>query len=600
MKKFFGSFLSLFFIAASFLIYSVFTSYVKVLKVVSPVEIYVDFNKNFIFDEETPVKYEKIFFIDSDHDYSDDLILKNLSNSEKFFLHSLAVKFAFELLNNKFVEINNNNIFINGKNYSDLLLDSGYFYVDDIVSKQTLVNNVKNKNIDDNYVIYNYSSHKIHKPYCSSGQKSKKFAFVKRSDINTEIKECPFCFKNSRKDHAIDYSSGKNIINVPESSVGKSNINYIYSKPNINVYFTDLNNIFKPDKNCRSSACRALKNEIDNSKVSLDMALYGIENQPEIVNSLLNASKRGVKIRFVYDYDKTHGNYYKDTLKLLKYFSASNSDEDFEKNVRSSIMHNKFIILDNHKVWTGSANITDTDLSGFNSNISLLIASSEIANIYKKEFEQMLNGKFHSHKEKIQKSKVKVAPDIEILPLFSPADNILRDYIVNEINNAKKYIFIPVFFITSKDLISPLTDAFNRGVDVRIIDDATNSHNKYSIHKILRQAGIKVKTENYAGKLHTKALIIDDRVSFVGSMNFTKSGNLYNDENVLIIYNKDITAYLKQTFLYLWNKIPDKYLSKDPHPESFSSVGSCFDGVDNDFDGKIDSKDEGCFSSYSK
>ena len=33
----------------------------------------------------------------------------------------------------------------------------------------------------------------------------------------------------------------------------------------------------------------------------------------------------------------------------------------------------------------------------------------------------------------------------------------------------------------------------------------------------------KVKTENLAGKLHSKSMIIDDLYTIVGSMNFSKS-----------------------------------------------------------------------------
>ena len=140
---------------------------------------------------------------------------------------------------------------------------------------------------------------------------------------------------------------------------------------------------------------------------------------------------------------------------------------------------------------------------------------------------------------------------------------------------------------TSKGLL-------NNGVEIKIINDATNAHSKYSIHKELRKAGIKVKTENYAGKMHMKAMFVDDKISVVGSMNYTKSGNNKNDENVLIIYNKEITKYSKRTFMHLWNKIPDKYEHYDPRAESFESIGSCYDGIDNNFDSKTDSNDIGC------
>ena len=110
----------------------------------------------------------------------------------------------------------------------------------------------------------------------------------------------------------------------------------------------------------------------------------------------------------------------------------------------------------------------------------------------------------------------------------------------------------------------------------------------------MRNNGIAVKTENFAGKVHTKSVIIDDKIVFIGSMNFTKSGNVYNDENCIKIENPQIARFMKNDFYKIWNKIPNKYLQKAPAPESYESVGSCFDGVDNDFDGLIDMNDSGC------
>ena len=77
-------------------------------------------------------------------------------------------------------------------------------------------------------------------------------------------------------------------------------------------------------------------------------------------------------------------------------------------------------------------------------------------------------------------------------------------------------------------------------------------------------------------------------------MNFTKSGEKYNDENVVIIKNQELTKSFKKMFLYFWSFIPDKWLYSNPITESSDSINSCFDGIDNDFDGKIDNADEGC------
>ena len=138
-----------------------------------------------------------------------------------------------------------------------------------------------------------------------------------------------------------------------------------------------------------------------------------------------------------------------------------------------------------------------------------------------------------------------------------------------------------------------LINAKNRGTEIKIIIDATSAAGKYTIHKELRNAGISVKVENKAGKMHTKLLIIDD-IIFVGSMNLTKSGENKNDESMLALSNSDAVKIFKEQFLYLWNSIPEKWLYKNPRAEGRDSYGSCFDGIDNDFDGDIDSSDDGC------
>ena len=86
----------------------------------------------------------------------------------------------------------------------------------------------------------------------------------------------------------------------------------------------------------------------------------------------------------------------------------------------------------------------------------------------------------------------------------------------------------------------------------------------------------------------------DDNVLIIGSANFTRSAVEYNDENIVVIHSQNIAKYWEKYFLNLYNSIDNIYLTKNPSAESFYSKGSCFDGIDNDFDGKIDKDDEGC------
>ena len=579
MKTIYSLFIIILLIISSILYYEDQTK-CAVYRIVSPTEIFIDINRNLIYDEKEPIKVEDLHYINMDNN---PIEFKDLTENEKFFLNYKAFRTSQLLLKDKYVKIVDGIIIVEGQKYNDLLKASGFFYSDTDESKAELLNLIKSINLDD-YVLYNTKSKRFHSLDCKEGKKSKNYRIIKKINLDENAIGCKNCIIDEETKEAIE--TIKSNISVSSSNLEKGEITVIY---------TDLNESFLPTTKCETKACKVLKDEIDNAKENIDFAVYGINNQPQIFNALVNAYNRGVNIRWVADYDKKDQSYYPDTLKLQKIISTFNTDKETDLKSQSAIMHNKFFIFDKKKVFTGSANITSTDIAGFNSNISILIESEKVARIFTQEFEQMYSGLFHKDKKSFSKEKININ-GAELNIYFSPQDKIITKEILPLINNAKKYIYIPVFYITKKELVNELISAHNRGVEVKIINDATNASNKHTIHHQLREAGIKVKTENYAGKLHSKAMIIDDEYSIIGSMNFTNSGEKRNDENVIIIKDTEIAQYLKSTFLKLWDKIPEKYETFDPQAESLESIGSCFDKIDNDFDGKIDKSDNSCKS----
>lgn len=367
----------------------------------------------------------------------------------------------------------------------------------------------------------------------------------------------------------------------------------IYFKPfyngNIKIIVSDLTTKLKPDRNCSSDICKEILTNINTSKSSIDMAIYGYSSTPAIEKAIKDAQNRGVKIRLIYDVNTKNQNIYPDTFKFVSLIVNSKSDRGLKDS--NATMHNKFYIFDNKIVITGSANLSHTDMSGFNSNNIIVINSPDVAKIYKTEFEQMFNGNFHSTKIPTAKNK---ANGMQIY--FSPQDKTISNAVLPIIENAKDYIYIPIFVITENRVVEALINAKQRGVDVRLISDALNVSSKYSKIRVLRTNGVPVKIENYAGKMHSKTMIVDDKYSIIGSMNFSKSGETKNDENTIVLENAEIAKYLKRFFLYQWDRIPDKWLTGYPRAESWESVGSCSDGIDNDYDGLTDAKDSGCHS----
>jgi len=328
---------------------------------------------------------------------------------------------------------------------------------------------------------------------------------------------------------------------------------------------------------------------INSSTQEISFAIYGLRGQNEVLKALINAQKRGVVIKGVVDSDSHNKNYYSDTNLLYEYF-------DIKSDHKSYIMHNKFFVFDKQTVWTGSSNISDTGTGGYNANDVVVVEDKRVASVYLKEFNQMFNeDKFNNKKKSLSTRYIKTK-ESTISIFFSPKSKTYKSAIKELVENAKEYIYIPIFYLTHKGLSRELISAKKRGVDIKIILDATAARNKYSAHRNLREKGFHVKVENFGGKMHAKSMIIDDRYIVSGSMNLTKAGNSKNDENTLVIENKKLALQYKKYFLKLWSHIPNRYLYKDPNPESPQSGKSCMDGIDNDFDKTVDDKDKMCMN----
>lgn len=581
-------------ITAIFIILSVLTGFTVfeilrksekyVLKVVRPDIIQVDLNGNKIFDNGETICIPQIdtFTSDLTKDQSEMEKNLNLSHTDGIKLGYLTDNFAESLLVNKRVKLkftgneNQNckfaDILTDNQSYRDKLISSGLgFYKGEPLLKAEYEKQLaKAKKL--NLVILNHRSNKFHKLDCKYGLVARDVVVIPASQLSNDAAPCKFCHIDPKAKPQVKNET------IPAYPLAISN-------GSIKMYLTDLTTKLKPDRKCSSLACLEILNQINKTEHSLDIAIYGWDSVDEIYNAILNAKSRGVKIRIVYD--TSNNDYYPETKNLIKLADESATE------TKQILMHNKFMIFDNKRVITGSMNFSDTDFSGFNSNCLFFINSVEIAQIYLEEFNQMISGKFHNAKDFVTHKTVLLG-NTKVTPFFSPKDKIITTNVIPLVENAKTYIYIPAFILTHDELASALIKAKQRGVDVKVIIDATNTYASRSKVKMLRQAGIPVKVENYAGKVHSKTIIIDDKYIIAGSMNFTKSGENKNDENSLIIEDERLAGYYRGFFEYLWNKIPAKYLKQGVRAEGKYSIGSCSDGIDNNFDGKIDMEDAGC------
>jgi phosphatidylserine/phosphatidylglycerophosphate/cardiolipin synthase-like enzyme len=278
------------------------------------------------------------------------------------------------------------------------------------------------------------------------------------------------------------------------------------------------------------------------AKKTIDIAVYEIDNQI-ITDALIEAKKRGVVVRLVTDTD-----YMGETsITSLKAANVPIVDDN-----RSAIMHNKFIIIDSEYIWTGSFNATENDANKNNNN-SMIIKSKELSENYTYEFNEMFNDKKFgpTSPDYIPYPLVTMSDGTELISKFSP-ENDPDQLIVDEVKKAKKSIYFMAFSFTHDEIGDAMIERFKSGVEVKGLFEKTGATTTYSEYPKMKDAGISVKLDSNSKNMHNKVIIVDGKVTMLGSFNFSANATSSNDENLLTVRNNTTIA---KTYTDEFNKL---------------------------------------------
>ncbi|TCP31821.1 phospholipase D-like protein [Scopulibacillus darangshiensis] len=262
-------------------------------------------------------------------------------------------------------------------------------------------------------------------------------------------------------------------------------------------------------------------------------------------------------------------------------------------------MHNKFVVIDGERVWTGSWNYTTTGLYGSDANRdsgilegntqnALDIHSSDLASIYMKEFNEMwgsdnkvpapLKSNFGNRKSDNTLHTVNVGGST-VNVYFTGGDDAIG-HVVNYINHDADYkAYFSIFSWSDQPLVNALKVKWEgsdqdltgtlTGFDVKGVFDSSFWTQWWSASvdmtgrtaKKTSTGNPNIRWNNPAPvyedhedrKLHDKYMIIDpgttsDPAVITGSTNWSTNGNVYNDENLLIIHNGNVANQYTQDF----------------------------------------------------
>ena len=303
------------------------------------------------------------------------------------------------------------------------------------------------------------------------------------------------------------------------------------------LYFTNPSSPLASQKT--GGADGPLVAAIDAARLSVDAAMYSL-SLDSIRDALIRAHDRGVQVRAVME---------SDNLDRAAPQALVEAGIPILGDRREGLMHNKFMVIDNAEVWTGSMNYTDSGTYQDNNNL-LRIHSVKVAEDYTTEFNEMFVD------DKFGPDTVAATPNprvtIDGIPLdiyFSPDDNVANN-LLDLIHNANESIYFMAYSFTSDPLGEAIRARAAEGVTVKgVMDDGQIKSNIGTEFDPFRQAGLDVRRDgNSFGLLHHKVIIIDGQIVITGSYNFTSSAETRNDENVIVIYDPFIASRFMAEF----------------------------------------------------
>lgn len=294
------------------------------------------------------------------------------------------------------------------------------------------------------------------------------------------------------------------------------------------VYFTKPS--YPEKKENRSGGIdAAIAADIDRAQKTIDAAVFDFR-LPALVDAFVRAAQRGVRVRLVTDYAANQGSKeYTDAIEKME-----KGGVQVVRDHRSALMHDKFAIIDNHLLWTGSMNFTPNDVYRNNNNM-LRLALPQLIENYATRFERMvqLNTAAVPPKE-IPHPRITLDHGATIENYFSPTGGAQKA-VLDKLKAARKNIQITAFTFTDTPMGDVLKAQNKANVTVQGVFETRNNGGIGAEYPGLKRAGLDILEDGNCYTMHSKTMVLDNRIVITGSYNWTANADKANDENMLII-----------------------------------------------------------------
>ncbi len=282
------------------------------------------------------------------------------------------------------------------------------------------------------------------------------------------------------------------------------------------------------------------------AEVRVDVAAYDLDAEP-MVQALIDLEARGVEVRVVTD---------SDNASLSSINRLRRNGISVREDKRTSLMHNKFVVIDGRIVWTGSMNFTTNGVYCNNNNI-VRINSPRLAANYTAEMDEMYNDElFGPDSPQNTPNESLSIGGIEVENFFGSEKEISL-IISRRVARAQSEILFMAFSFTDEQIGEALLGRADAGVIVRGVFERVGSDTPFSYYtplSLARLANVAVLTDGNPQVMHHKVFIIDRSMVIFGSFNFSDNANRRNDENIVIVHDPEFASYFVEEFETVWTE----------------------------------------------
>ncbi|MGM0641531.1 MAG: phospholipase D-like domain-containing protein [Thermotogota bacterium] len=121
------------------------------------------------------------------------------------------------------------------------------------------------------------------------------------------------------------------------------------------------------------------------------------------------------------------------------------------------------------------------------------------------------------------------------------------NFLLEEINKAEKYIYMSLYDIELEEFYNIINQKADEGIEIKIVTETDNKN--YYTEKLDRNEKIDLKYDGNYRLMHNKFIIVDGYLLITGSTNLSHNGINYNNNNLLFLYNNEITENYMLEFI---------------------------------------------------